>query len=85
MKQQVFTQTFLGKTTTRKQIITTNKVLEALFVFSDSKTKNRMGEDEDGGVPAKRRRAFTRRETLEKLEELEGNVAAVVGEIYSTR
>ena len=44
-----------------------------------------MGEDEDGGVPAKRRRAFTRRETLEKLEELEGNVAAVVGEIYSTR
>ena len=40
-----------------------------------------MAEEGDGGGPAKRRRAFTRRETLEKLEELEGNVAAVVGEI----
>ena len=38
-------------------------------------------EGDGGGGPAKRRRAFTRRETLEKLEELEGNVAAVVGEI----
>ena len=37
-----------------------------------------MTEEDDGGGPAKRRRAFTRRETLEKLEELEGNV---VGEI----
>ena len=37
-------------------------------------------EDDGGGGPAKRRRAFTRRETLEKLAELEGNVTAAVGE-----
>ena len=39
-----------------------------------------MAEEDDGGGPAKRRRAFTRRETLEKLAELEGNVTAAVGE-----
>ena len=39
-------------------------------------------EDGRGGSPdAKRRRGFTRRETLKKLAELEGNVAAAVGEI----
>ena len=40
-----------------------------------------MADEDDGGIPAKRKRAFTRRETLEKLAELEGNVAAAVGEI----
>ena len=40
-----------------------------------------MAEDDGGGSPdAKRRRAFTRKETLEKLKELDGNVAAAVGE-----
>ena len=53
-----------------------------LLLFSDSIINSTMmAEEGDGGGPAKRRRAFTRRETLEKLEELEGNVAAVVGEI----
>ena len=38
-------------------------------------------EDGGGGSPdAKRRRGFTRRETVEKLKELEGNVTAAVGE-----
>ena len=43
-----------------------------------------MAEEEGGGGPdAKRRRAFTRRETLEKLKELEGNVTAAVGDCFS--
>ena len=47
LKQLVFTQTFLGKTTTRKQIITTNKVLEALFVvFRQQDKQNTMGVQE---------------------------------------
>ena len=42
-----------------------------------------MEEAEEGGrgsPDAKRRRAFTKREALERLKELEGNVVAAVGE-----
>ena len=39
------------------------------------------GEDEGGGPEPKRRRVFSRKEALEKLEELEGDVAAAVGNV----
>ena len=38
-------------------------------------------EEERGGPEPKRRRVFTRREALTKLEELEGDVGAAVGDI----
>ena len=51
------------------------------FAAFRQQIQTRMAEEDGGGGPdAKRRRAFTRRETLEKLKELEGNVTAAVGE-----
>ena len=48
------------------------------FAFRTQRMEEEVGE---GGSPdAKRRRGFTRRETVEKLKELEGNVTAAVGE-----
>ena len=52
-----------------------------MFRFFAVRTQRMEEEVGEGGSPdAKRRRGFTRRETVEKLKELEGNVTAAVGE-----
>ena len=53
------------------------------FVAFRQQTQNQRMEKEDGGggsPDAKRKRGFTRRETVEKLKELVGNVFAAVCE-----